>query len=316
VGVAALQPTAGRFQAVQAEIHFVPRYPLAPGTTYSLLVGGVEEASATIAPQTGKRSTRVVALYPTAHEVPLNLLKIYIQFSASIGEGQALRAIEVRRADTGAVLEGVFLPMEPELWDPSRARLTLLLDPGRIKRGLAPHLELGYPLDEGVPVVARVSDKLRDANGVPLLEGFERRYAVGHAVRRHVMPADWRVQAPGADSREPLHVEFDRPLDRALLQHSLVVRDSLGRAVGGEETIGEEERSWSFTPRHPWHAERHTLTVDARLEDLAGNSLTRVFDRDLSRPEDAPLSLAGTEIYFEPREVSRRAQPYRPALAD
>ena len=36
----------------------------------------------------------------------------------------------------------------------------------------------------------------------------------------------------GADSLDPLVVDFDRPLDRALLEHSLVVLDSAGRPVG------------------------------------------------------------------------------------
>jgi hypothetical protein len=40
------------------------------------------------------------------------------------------------------------------------------------------------------------------------------------------------------------------------------------------------------------------LVVDTILEDLAGNSLARVFDRDLSRPEDAPVDAARTTVDF------------------
>ena len=38
--------------------------------------------------------------------------------------------------------------------------------------------------------------------------------------------------------------------------------------------------------------------VDPRLEDLAGNSIIRVFDRDLLRAEDAPTDARHVAIDF------------------
>jgi hypothetical protein len=40
------------------------------------------------------------------------------------------------------------------------------------------------------------------------------------------------------------------------------------------------------------------VTVDPLLEDLAGNSLVRVFDRDLTRAEDAPADLHQVAVDF------------------
>jgi hypothetical protein len=241
-------------------------------------------------------ATDVVALYPSAAEVPLNLLKLYLYFSGPMSEGWAARAVHVRRADTGTPLEGVFLPMEPELWDRARRRLTLLLDPGRIKRGLAPNAEAGYPLIEGAPIVVGVDPAFRDAAGRPLRAGAERRYAVGPALRARVEPAGWRFDRPAAGTRDPLSVTFDRPLDRALLGHSLWVHDGAGAPLAGQAAVGPDERGWRFAPRAPWVAGRYALIVDPRLEDLAGNSLIRVFDRDLSRPEDAPAGAGPVAI--------------------
>ena len=45
----------------------------------------------------------------------------------------------------GRDLPHALLAMPPELWDRPRRRLTLLLEPGRIKRGLVPNAELGAP---------------------------------------------------------------------------------------------------------------------------------------------------------------------------
>ena len=42
-----------------------------------------------------------------------------------------------------------WIGINQELWDPGMQRLTLLLDPGRIKRGVGPNLEAGLALERG-----------------------------------------------------------------------------------------------------------------------------------------------------------------------
>jgi hypothetical protein len=246
-------------------------------------------------------TTRVDAIYPTAREIPLNQLKVYVHFSAPMSEGWASRAVHVRRADDGRALPGTFLQMEPELWDRARRRLTLLLDPGRIKRGLAPNAELGYPLEEGVPIVVAVDPSFPDAEGSPLIAGAERCYEVGRPVRQHVRPSAWRLCIPGRHSRDQLVVEFDRPLDHAQLEHCLTVLDAADRPVEGQVSIARDECAWTFTPLDPWRSSAYRISVDARLEDLAGNSLTRVFDRDLTRAEDSPIDITRGALPFQPR---------------
>ena len=77
-------------------------------------------------------------------------------------------------------------------------------------------------------------------------------------------------------------IRFDRPLDHALLQRCLTVVDHDGRTVVGAASVPAGERSWTFTPAEPWPPVEHRLVVDTTLEDLAGNSVARVFDRDLT----------------------------------
>src|SRR5205823_4946906 len=108
-----------------------------------------------------------------------------------------------------------------------------LLDPGRIKRGLVPNQEASYPLTEGVAIVVRMDASFRDAAGRPLRAGTERRYGVGPSIRSRVDPTAWRFDSPHAGSTEPLTVTFDRPLDHALLEHSLSVHDAAGASLEG-----------------------------------------------------------------------------------
>ena len=286
----AVPPVSGQFTAEQDAVFFVPRFPFMAGTDYSLVIGLDRQEVWTILRAAAPRApaTEVVAIYPTAAELPVNLLRIYVHFSGPMSEGWANQAIRVCREDTGAILEAVFLPPDPELWDSDRRRLTMLLDPGRIKRGLVPNTEIGYPLIESVPIRICVDREFRDAAGQPLKADAERGYRIGPALRSRIHPNRWQLSVPEPASPESLVVDFGRPLDHALLQRCLRIRDSDGNPLPGKGDSGVGESSWRFTPFSPWAADRYQLDINPSLEDVAGNSPGRVFDRDISEPGDLP----------------------------
>ncbi len=293
-------PMAGRYEAGPDAVTFVPRYPLVPGLCYAMVVrtgeGEPQRLAFRLPLAPSEPTARVLAIYPSGDRLVRNQLKLYVEFSASMSEGQAARHVRLERADSGEPIEDPFVP-EPELWDRDRRRLTLLFDPGRLKRGLRPQLEAGYPLQEGVAVRLVIDKGFRDADGNPLREPFERRYEVGGDLRARVDPRDWEFRPPAAGTAEPLVVRFDRPLDHALLQHALEVTDDEGHPLRGQSEVGPAERSWTFTPAAPWPPGKYRLAIDPRLEDLAGNSLARLFDRDLERDE-APSNPSRESISF------------------
>lgn len=299
----ALPSVAGAFALQDETVRFIPRFPFVEGMSYSLRVDsaaarGVEIWAIARPSVASVPAAQVLRIHPTASTLPYNLLRMYVHFSAPMSEGWAAQAIRICAADTGEPLEGVFLPPEPELWDPQRRRLTLLLDPGRIKRGLVPNRELGYPLAAGMTVRITVDPDFRDARGQPLQAGAERRYRIGPALRSRIDPTAWRLTAPPAATRTPLAVDFDRPLDHALLQNSLWVSDRAGNPLSGEAEPCAEDRGWRFTPSLPWHPGEYQLMVEPRLEDVAGNTPVRVFDRDVSMPDDTPAQEGRTTVSF------------------
>lgn len=288
---------AGRFDIAGDSIYFVPRFPCPAGMGYSLLAyrsspAGTDDLlqvwPVTMPPAAAAPRAFVEAIYPDVGLVPVNLLKIYVQFSEPMSEGRAQRSIRVSRADTDEPLEGVFVPMDPELWDPHRRRLTLLLDPARIKHGLVPNMEAGYPLIEGVPFRLSIDDSFRDARGAPLRCGTERVYEVGPETSARIDLNLWTLKAPTAGSQDSLVVEFDRPLDYALLQRCLRVNGPQGAEIAGNARPGPGEGCWLFRPERPWAEGPHQVVVERFLEDLAGNSPVRIFDRDLYQPEGEP----------------------------
>jgi hypothetical protein len=298
--VARLKPaTAGRLVIDGDDACFVPRFPFLAGTTYEVVVDGTPVGSATFADLGAATPTaEVVAIRPTSATVPRNLLRCYVEFSAPM---RTAGAAHVRLVDAdGTPLVGALLSTEYELWDPDRRRLTVLLDPARIKRGLVPHEAMGYPLQEHTSVTLVVDAEFPDAAGHPLRAGAARTWTVVGDERRRVVPSSWSVTPGAAGTRNPLTVEFDRSLDHALAGRCLDVVAADGRVEGVSE-VGPEARSWTFTPASPWRAATHRLVVDPVLEDVAGNSVRRVFDRDLSCPDDTSCDHDALELAFRPK---------------
>jgi hypothetical protein len=293
-------PMAGRVVHDRGEVCFVPRFPFREGTSYAVLVDGAPAAVLVRPGRAGVSTTEVLGVYPTSSEVPRNLLRCYVWFSAPMSEGYAAR--HVRLVDeAGDPLPGALPRTEEELWDADRRRLTVLLDPARIKRGLVGHRELGYPLRGGVPFRLLVDAGFRDARGMPLRAPADRRYQVVGDLRGLLEPRRWHLAAPASGGREPLEVTFDRTLDHGLLLRCLRVAGPDGRRVGGTPAVGGGERCWGFTPARGWAAGRHHLLIDPVLEDVAGNSLSRVFDRDLGDPADEPVDARPAALAFHPR---------------
>lgn len=291
---------AGRLVRDRDDLCFVPRFPFVEGTSYTVVVAGYV-TTVLVRPRPGRtRITEVAGIHPTATEVPRNLLRCYVWFSAPMSEGYAAGHVRLTD-DTGEPLSAALLRTEHELWDAERRRLTVLLDPARIKRGLPGHREAGYPLRSGEFFRLVVDDGFHDASGVPLRVPAERRYQVGRDERRRVAPRDWVVTVPSSRTFEPLTVTFGRSLDHGMLARCLCVVGPSGLPVQGTQEIGGHERSWQVIPREPWVPGSHQLVIDPVLEDVAGNSVSRVFDRDLSASDDEPAPTQTVTVPFLPR---------------
>jgi hypothetical protein len=283
-----LQATTGSYRVESDAVVFSPRFPFVPGADYAVVVSSDSEEPAVLSiryPTTDRTpETSVVRISPAADVVPRNLLRLYVEFSGSMSEGFGTKCVRLFDAATGAELPDALLPMEPELWDRQR----------RIKRGLAPHREAGYPLVEGATVEIRVASSFLDAAGRTLVDEGRQSYTVGPDLRGLVDPRRWSITVPAAGSGQALCVDFDRPLDVGLLAHCLTVVDPAGRPVIGTATPAPDGLSWAFVAQQPWVAGAYSIAVDPILEDVAGNSVQRVFDRDLSNPLDDPRSAAPT----------------------
>jgi hypothetical protein len=253
---------------------FRPKYPLAPGLRVRAVFQGTETVF-DIPKIKLVSSTRVSQIYPSSSEIPENQLKFYIEFSAPMSQGQAWRHIRLLKSN-GEPVELPFLEIDQEMWDADTRRLTVLFDPGRIKRGVKPLEDIGPAIEAGHSYSLEVDGKWQDSKGAPLVETFRKVFKVVEADRTPISISDWRIGTVRSGTREPLKVAFPESLDAALALRLIWVE-----GVRGKATLMQNEREWQFIPDQAWTGESASLKVDTALEDLAGNKVGRAFDVDL-----------------------------------
>jgi hypothetical protein len=308
----------GRYAANADRLRFTPRFPFAADVAYRVevdtaalrrLADGGREPSApllvhrfSIPAAVRQRTTRILAVHPSLPELPSNLLRWYVEFSAPMAPGTALVHVHLME-ESGREVTGAFLSLDQELWDPERRRLTLLFDPGRVKRGIRTNLESGAPLIAGRRYRLVIDDRWIDGAGAALASGYEHAFQAVTADRRAPEPERWRLTVPSAESRAELRVSFGEPLDHALATRMLSVSDARGTVVVGSARLGDGDSIWTFSPRAAWTAGAYTLRVDAALEDIAGNSVARLFDVD--RRASSAQTAEGPTVKTVPFSISR-----------
>jgi hypothetical protein len=246
---------SGACSVADGKLRFTPQFPLRAGIAYRVEVfppalrpaespARYERVFELPAPPKGE-APRVTTVFPSAATLPENQLRFYLHFATPMVLGEAYDHLLLLKEDGQPVLRP-FLEIGEELWDNSRTRLTLLIDPGRIKRGLSPREEHGPVLEAGGKYTLVVTKGWHDASGQAIAEDFRKAFTAGPPVETAIDYKSWKIVSPHSRGSDPLVVAFPQPLDRALVE----------------------------------------LVIDTTLEDLAGNRINRPFEVDEFREID------------------------------
>lgn len=281
-------PMTGGYRLYRGELIFTPTYPLVPGLTYraEFRRGGQSDSNLFAIPKAASSpSTIVSSVTPSGTLVPENLLKLYVHFSAPMSKGDVYGHIHLLD-QSGKEVNSVFLQIGQELWDLQQTRLTLLFDPGRIKRGLVSLAQLGMALKSGRHYTLVIDQNWPDAKGQPLKTAYRKTFSVGPADRVALDPDKWKISAPKSGTRQGVTIDFHEALDEVLLQDRLNVLDQSGKPVAGSVTVDKNGSRWTFVPAANWQAGNYQIAVPSILEDLAGNKIHSPFDVDvIKNPE-------------------------------
>ncbi|MDR8391777.1 hypothetical protein NC796_11525 [Aliifodinibius sp. S!AR15-10] len=284
----------GEWDITDRKIAFTSCHAWLPGVTYyvrvdeqklNALMGkdggdGIIDTIFTITPPQNIKPERVTSVYPSSDTLPQNLLKFYIHFSGSMSRGDVYDHIYILN-EKGEVVPDAFLELPQELWDPGMTRLTILFDPGRIKRGLDRYNLMGVAFQPGKRYELVIDSTLADGNGLRMEQQYRKSFFIGEPDREMPDHKKWTIQTPPVETRKPLKLMLVEPLDHALLKRLITVKREEERIQGNVE-LSNAEQTWNFIPDKPWSPGRYTLEIEPILEDLAGNNLINVFDVELA----------------------------------
>ena len=285
-----LPPISGRYTLPGHGIRFTPHFPFEAGQRHRACfdprplgcpgLAGVLTLDFSGPAGHGGAPVAVEAIFPSLDRLPENLLRFYVCFSQPMRRGHAGTEVSLLGPD-GQVAPDALYRAPVELWDRGMRCLTVLLDPGRLKRGVGPNRALGPPLAAGQAYTLAIGAGMTAASAARLPGTVLQRFSVTPHVRPPVAPGEWVVVPPAAGSREPLLLRFPVPLDRALLRQAITVATADGERVAGCVEGGPSEQEAGFTPSASWAARPHRITIAPGLEDVCGNRPGSAFDRPL-----------------------------------
>jgi len=302
----------GVYRVTADAFRFEPQFPLEAGLTYRATfhpdqapgaqrTGGRPITAVLQRPARRTEATTVVAqIYPSTSTVPENLLKFYVHFSASMSGGHIYEHIHLLN-DAGKPVELPFLEIDEELWNPEMTRLTLFIDPGRIKREVKPLEEIGPSLEEGKGYTLVIDRDWKDSAGVPLKVCNKKAFRVVAAECEPPDPARWKILPPKPGTHDALTVAFPEPMDQALAHRMIQVNLAPGGGVKGRVALEDQERRWTLVPAEVWRAGSYRLTVQTTIEDLAGNNIGKPFEVDVFDGIQRRLTNSIVTVPFEIR---------------
>ena len=302
-----LPDVLGQHQVLENGVGFIPRFPFDSGIRFRAIFDpqplGRPELSQVLTLEfslprvISAVPTEVKHVFPSSDSLPENLLRFYVCFSNPMQRGRSTEQITLLGPDGRPAPDALYrAPIE--LWDRSMRHLTILLDPGRIKRGVGPNRALGPPLQAGEKYTLVIGPGMMDSHGRPLGNNVYKTFQVTAPVREPVAVQHWKILPPATKTHQALVLLFPRPLDWALLLRTITVASDGGQRIDGRVTIDQGERQWRFVPESPWVAGSYSVRIASGLEDVCGNSLLGAFDRPLRSTTDLIGDTANRSIPF------------------
>ncbi|SHI41249.1 hypothetical protein [Aquimarina spongiae] len=230
----------------------------------------------------------VKGVYPSADEVPANLLKWYVQFSKPINETAIYDHIHFLNR-SGDTIPRAVLDFTNALISEDSKLLTVWIEPGRQKRDLIPNQELGPVFEEGKTYTLVISG-IKDQAGVQMKDHFTKQFQVAKADRQQPDIHSWKITPPKRNTQLQLIIDCKESLDYGSTIESMQIVDSNNNLIEGNWQFSNKESTLSFNPLKKWNKESYTVFFNPKLEDLAGNNLDRLFDRKVGELSSSVVS--------------------------
>lgn len=301
-GVKSPIPVQGTFSYSSNDLIFTPYYPFERGLTYTvrtkdLNTGKYFNRDFVLESIEKRDIAELLRIYPSAEELPENLIRFYLYFNTPMRKGEALQHIHLLDSIGNKDIKA-FMQFKQELWSPDGKRLTLLFDPGRIKRGVSTNLTLGPALLKGNTYQLTISGEWQDVYGQKLGTTVKKTFKIGAAYRTAIDISNWSLNEPEVESTKPLTIQLHRIMDHALVQSMMQIKTEEDQTIQGSWGILESESVLYFSPVEKWQKGNYKIILNSSLEDVAGNNLNSLMDGQL-KPDQNTLRKTNLTIKFE-----------------
>ncbi len=227
------------------------------------------------------KNPKILVVYPTTDSIPVNILRFYIQFSAPMQEMDILNHIKLSNEE-GKNITGVFFENQNELWSEDRTKVTLIIDPGRVKLGLLANNIMGRAFDVGKKYTLMMDSLLMDFNDQKLENSFTKTFI---AVTEDRLPPDtktWKLSLIKSKTKDKFSIDFKDKIDHLSAQTLIkIFKDT--KKIEGSISLLVQEQKWVFKPTKKWEKGNYQILVNPRLEDIAANAVNQIFDH---KPSD------------------------------
>ena len=162
-------------------------------------------------------NTFVEKVYPDADTLPENILKFYIKFSKPMREGNFLNHIRLIN-NTGDNVSGVFFDNFYELWNNDRTQITLLVDPGRVKKGLQQNIKQGraFAVNESYKLI--IDSTWRSIQGNYIDSQYVKTFFIKEEDSIPPNIHEIKITPIKRFSKSPINITFNEVLDQFQLQ--------------------------------------------------------------------------------------------------
>lgn len=273
-------PVMGVYKKIGNGLQFTPTLPFQKGNAY-ISVCKDDRFEFEIPISENYERARIKHIYPSADTLPSNLLKFHVHFSRPMS---SIGYIHVELIDSdGKIIERAILKEIPELWNDDQSQLTIWIEPGRIKRGLGPNLELGPVLIQDEHYTLSISSSFRDKNGVPMEKTYTKNFVAGGDDREKLKIDDVQLNYYESNETGYLSVKFSEAVDFASSIANLIIVDAAKHIVNGDWRLREDSEA-IFDPHDKLEQGNYQLLLNSVIEDLAGNNFLRNFDHEVGVP--------------------------------
>ncbi len=273
-------PVLGKIIENETTLRFIPIVSFGWDQEYTVVYNNVVDYFKINLPDRYEHLS-VEAVYPSASKLPSNLLKWYLEFSKPINQTRIYEHILFTNAH-GDTLDKAILSLENALVTDNGRLLTVWIDPGRQKRDLMPNKQLGPVFEEGSKYSLIVQKKLKDREGVLMLNDFSHQFEIIKADRLQPNINVWEIEIPHPNTLSDLIIHCKESMDYGSVLGSVAIQNTRKQKIKGSWQLKDHESILIFTPTHPWDKGKCQLVINTQLEDLAGNNLNRLFDSDIN----------------------------------